>query len=402
MTSPAPSKSGLVRTIRLDDARVAAILDRLDSPGDGPEGAPGNRRTSERYSYRVKGCIVHLQQPGASNSTPYVVATRDISAGGFSFLHGGFVHVGSKCQVQLITAHGGWQDVTGVVARCRYINDGLHEVGIRFQSGVKPADFCPAAVNCRVLLAEDDPAARRLGTFLLMQLDIEVDCAENGRVAIEKAQANTYDAILLDMDMPVLDGFGVVRELREKGYTGMIVATTNTTQPDDCERCVSAGCDDYIAKPLVREELAELLTVSRQEPLFSTFQGDFAMDRLINEFLAELPAKLRAIEEAFAAEDRQRLEGLARDLKGEAGGFGFDPITQEAEQVESALIGGSPLDAMTAHLRQLTNLCLRARQSAKQSVPGAASKVGDSGQRPAAAGLAEADPDAPDQRASAS
>ncbi len=138
-TSPKPE---LVRTIRLDNTRVETLLDHLDNLGGQPE---TEQRASERYRYRVKGCIVHLQQPGDGCSTPYLVPTRDISAGGLAFLHGGFVHTGTRCLIQLITAGGAWQNMPGVVVRCRYAEDGVHEVAIRFDSEIEPEDYCKEA-----------------------------------------------------------------------------------------------------------------------------------------------------------------------------------------------------------------------------------------------------------------
>ena len=133
--SPRPE---LVRTIRIEDNRVAAILDRLDAVD---QGAKKNRRGSERQRYRAEQCVVHVQQPGANNSTPYVVATRNISAGGLSFLHGTFVHQGSECVLQLTKTDGAWQNVAGVVTYSRYAEAGLHEVGVRFDGAIGLEDF---------------------------------------------------------------------------------------------------------------------------------------------------------------------------------------------------------------------------------------------------------------------
>jgi len=107
MVDAGPSQANLVRTIRLDDEKLEKALNRLDRA----EGAGTNRRASPRYPYRIKGCVVHLQQPGDGGSTPFLVVTRNLSSGGVSFLHGGFVHAQSTALVQLITIDGAWQNV---------------------------------------------------------------------------------------------------------------------------------------------------------------------------------------------------------------------------------------------------------------------------------------------------
>lgn len=79
-----------------------------------------------------------MQQPGSSGPVVFLVPTRDISATGLSFLHGGFVHVGTRCTVQLITMHGTWNEVPAVVVRCQYVEGGVHEVAVRFDREIDP------------------------------------------------------------------------------------------------------------------------------------------------------------------------------------------------------------------------------------------------------------------------
>ncbi|QDT18218.1 response regulator [Alienimonas californiensis] len=114
-----------------------------------------------------------------------------------------------------------------------------------------------AGTPVRVLLAEDTRALRKLTTRLLTAAAHEVTETEDGRAAVEAwtADPEAFDVILLDMQMPRLDGFGAAAELRAAGCTAPIVALTAGAMADDRERCAAVGCDAYLAKPFEAEVL---------------------------------------------------------------------------------------------------------------------------------------------------
>jgi CheY-like chemotaxis protein len=116
----------------------------------------------------------------------------------------------------------------------------------------------------RILLAEDVEAVQTLVRMNLERLGLEVDFAENGQIAIEKASTSTtegrpYDLILMDIQMPKMDGFDATRRLRQDGWTGPIIALTAHVMIGDRERCLEAGCDDYISKPMTDAELSDTI-----------------------------------------------------------------------------------------------------------------------------------------------
>jgi len=125
-------------------------------------------------------------------------------------------------------------------------------------------DLRGVKLACRILLAEDGPDNQRLIALVLRKAGAEVVVADNGRAAVDLVadaarQGRPFDLVLMDMQMPVMDGYEATRWLRSSGCTVPIVALTAHAMKDDRQRCLAAGCDRYAAKPIQRAELLHVV-----------------------------------------------------------------------------------------------------------------------------------------------
>jgi len=101
-----------------------------------------------------------------------------------------------------------------------------------------------------ILLVDDDEMIARMISLRLRVRGHDVEFACNGEEGIDKALGGAYDLVLMDMHMPVMDGHEAVRQLRQQGYDGTIVAVTASAMSQDSQKAIKAGCDHFVSKPI--------------------------------------------------------------------------------------------------------------------------------------------------------
>jgi CheY-like chemotaxis protein/HPt (histidine-containing phosphotransfer) domain-containing protein len=198
----------------------------------------------------------------------------------------------------------------------------------------------------RVLLAEDNPDNQRLIGLHLQRLGVQCVVADNGTEAVRRALAEPFDLVLMDMQMPALDGADATRRLRAAGYRGPIVALTANALQEDVKRCEDAGCDAFLSKPIDRARFAATVAQflgaaqradapSEEPPLVSTLLAEEPeLADLIQSFVAKLPSMVEDLAAAQRAQDWASLKAKAHDLKAVGGGYGFAPVSAIAAKIE--------------------------------------------------------------------
>ena len=233
--------------------------------------------------------------------------------------------------------------------------------------------------GCRVLAVDDNAVNLQVVSHMLTPLGAQVDLAENGRVAVDMFLARPYHLILMDCQMPELDGYQAVAEIRhlEKTMLSMpgaaqqarvpVIALTAHALEGERDKCIEAGMDDFLTKPLraaaLRTKLLAWLAPSAlppaepdpqlpADPLDAArqlFGAKFA--ELAQLFLADAPRRLAALELAVSAHDGGRIADIAHTLAGSAGAVGADALAAVCKDLEGAARAGQVAGMTAAHAR---------------------------------------------------
>jgi len=218
------------------------------------------------------------------------------------------------------------------------------------------------AKHLRILLAEDNLINQKLAIALLEKESHEVTVASDGQQAVELFLANPFDIVLMDVQMPVMDGFEATQKIRDferaNGTHAPIIALTAHAGVVDRERCLAAGMDEYISKPIRIGKLRKAIskqtgtrprTGDRPEQIqtgqsivnwqhaFETVGGNQELLKdLVGVFLSEQSSMLTKVSAAIESGDSAQLRLSAHSLKGAAGHLGASDVARIAGELELA------------------------------------------------------------------
>lgn len=211
--------------------------------------------------------------------------------------------------------------------------------------------------NLRILLADDNIFNQKIAAGMLKQLGYEPHLVSSGVEVLEAMQYNSYDVVLMDMKMPLMDGVETTRRIYQEWVDGerpKIIAMTASNLESDRQECFSAGMEDYITKPIRLEDLKAAL--SRCQPInprnskVAAMLDQNAIENLrtavpdnpdeflkdmINGYLSETPQLMQNIREAIAESDPAKLDIAAHTLKSMSATFGADSFAELCKQLEN-------------------------------------------------------------------
>ncbi len=220
----------------------------------------------------------------------------------------------------------------------------------------KPA---PPEAQARVLVVDDNPVNQRVAVRMLEKIGHTVDIADNGVGALAALARVSYDAVLMDCQMPEMDGFEATREIRRREGTDRhtaIIAMTAGAMAGDEEKCLAAGMDAYLSKPVKADQLAAMVTLWTEPrlrrpatqpreatpgPLDQSYVmglrelGPDEFDKLVRLFLKDGQARVAGLRTAQATGDTRAMVKLAHSLKGSASTFGAGTLAARCGELQA-------------------------------------------------------------------
>jgi signal transduction histidine kinase/CheY-like chemotaxis protein len=250
-------------------------------------------------------------------------------------------------------------------------------------AGILPEEAEPAenrdslpmtARPLRLLLAEDNVVNQQVALHLLNLMGHQVDTASSGVEALQLMDRNLFDAVLMDVHMPALDGYATTAEIRKREagtkHTWIIAMTANAL-PADREICLEAGMDDYVSKPVTSAALAEVLArcplnsepIMRSIDLTGLFESGLQdiLPEIIETFLDTSAQTIQKAKHALAAQDAAELYQCVHSLKGSAANLGANGLTDLCGQLEARCRSGS-LDSAPSLLRSIEERLAQVRE----------------------------------------
>ncbi|MFG0252428.1 MAG: response regulator [Phycisphaerales bacterium JB038] len=342
---------------------------------------PGDQRVHQRLSFEVSEITVTVMHPGGTLSR-FSVACRDLSVGGIAFLHRGFLHEGTECQINLPMMTGGERSLSGKVVRCSHLKSNVHEVGIAFDSQIDPRQFMDVGVEHAELndkpieMPELQGRLLYIGSealdFALLQhqlqgTSVQLTHQQSSQEAVAEARRSIFDVVLCETMLDAAEDGETIAELRTIGYRGPIIAITAERDQGGLRKAKQLGASEVLLKPyspatllgILAEQLHTDGLADSTEPIRSTLPSSSSLAPLVVDFIKAVKIAATALEKAAEEGDMEQLRRLCLRLRGNGSSYGFRILTESAGQVVEVLSAADSVEEAGHSLEQLLAVCRR-------------------------------------------
>lgn len=377
------AKNNQDNTLHLSSDRLSVLMDELDQAN----AASSARRKHTRMEYRRHAVQVEVYQP-SGGSVSFFVACRNLSRGGMSVLHSSYMHIGTKCRVQLRHREHGEQWITAEVVQCRHVSGKVHDVGLKFTREIDVNDYAridpldesfslesvePQKLSGRILLVTASDIERKLIEVYLSETSIRmVHVEQYGQMAAQLSE--TFQLALVDFDMDLREAQQTLRELRQAGHSLPVIAISGDRSVNTRDAIREARASAFIPKPIERNALlralAEFIILNRSasEETESTeapsAPTDPSLKALAELFAQDLHKFAEEIESAAKKGDEKSLRYVCARIRGTGPLLGHAPVADAAGRVLEILDKNGTIETAQEAINTLVGLCKRAKSAA--------------------------------------
>lgn len=363
---------GRINTLGLSINDLAALLKRLD---EADIAASGKNRRFKRRQFRLAALELEVHHAG-SVPTKLNVVCRNLSSGGAALLHNSYLHVGTKVVLNFQHALRGVTPVVGKVAHCAHVRAVIHQLGIKFDSPIKPAEFLQLDPledwftlenvkdeemrGCIVLVGTSAMEAKLIQSFL-KGTEVRLRCSADKAEALTHASEGA-DLIIADPDQKSIDLPDFMHGAHDAGLSTPILVVTSRG-PDERRKILKdLQPSAVLAKPLTRDvfarALAEFLIVGRSgaSTVSSMGAGDERI-AMLPEFVRSLNASGADLRALLERSEPDAAQAICSQIASAAPAMGFAGIGSLAEQAVRSLTQTRSVDSSKASLQRLIDAC---------------------------------------------
>lgn len=382
--------------LQLSAAEQRRLLSRLDASAR-PAGIDRESRREKRWSYRASDIALIVQHPGGGAGR-FLVCSRNLSAGGIGFIHGGFLHPGSECSLLLRRHDGSPMALAGQVAHCRHLTGRYHEIGIQFSEKIDPEGVLGSTITVEedvdeesielpslhgnILIVDYSVADRRLLTHQLEATGLSIQAVDSPGAALDALQRSKFNLVICDPACEEQGAQPLVERIRNVGYRKPIVVLTAEDNEQRLAQAATNLASDVVGKPYSLDTLLSVLGSWLGQhvpvvPLYSSLADHPEVAGLIPDFIEEADRISHKLEKAVDAADAEMVRSLCRSLSGSGSNYGFDAVSATAREALKKLDATNSIPAAQDRLQHLLEICRCLRYDSPTASPDATERSED-------------------------
>lgn len=370
------------------------ILERLDKNNSMAASSyrGANRREDPRWRFRRMGVPVSIEHPGGGVRR-LLVTCRNISTGGLAFIHKSYLHPGTTCMVVLTKRDSRPMPVRASVVNCRYVMEGVHEVGLKFEQRIQihhilnTNDAGTQATTSvelpdlrgRMLYLDDNPMDQMLLNHHIRASGIDLTAVQSAEQALTAIKNNSFDIVMTDLNLgPKMDSVAFITSVRELNFSGPILLVTADASGHRASAARAAGATHVLSKPYDPRELYELLVALHRQTgavvmskvLYSAMEDVAEMRESLEKYVGYCNELADTLEQVTRSEQVEEARQMVLNIKGTAEGYGFATVGDAAGDAATQLDATMSCREAKPQIRTLC-LLLKSMAIRKSGKPGA-------------------------------